>query len=72
MRNVPLDVVVFSKPVMVLQLAMKAQRPISKPAKATLDAVAVRNRLIGQAEEEGPTAGAEAAAAASVWSCASV
>jgi len=72
MRNVPLDVVVFSKPVMVLQLAMKAQRPISKPAKATLDAVAGRSRLIGQAEEEGSTAGAEAAAAASVCSCASV
>lgn len=59
-KKVPLDVAVCSKPVMVLQLAIKAQRPISKPAKATLEAVAVRKRLTGQAEEEGSTAGAAA------------
>lgn len=71
-KKVPLDVAVCSKPVMVLQLAMKAQRPSSKPAKATLEAVAVRNRLTGQAEEEGSTAGAAAWAAEVVASSASL
>lgn len=70
-KKVPLDVAVCSKPVMVLQLAMKAQRPSSKPAKPTLEAVAVRKRLTGQAEEEGSTAGAAAWAVEVVASSAS-
>lgn len=70
-RKVPLEVAVCSKPVIVLQLAMKAQSPSSKPAKDTLEAVAVRNRLTGQAEE-GSTAGAAAWAADMLASSASV
>ena len=54
-KKVPLDVDVCSKPTMVLQFATKAQSPSSKPAKATLDAVAVRKRSTGEAEEEGST-----------------
>ena len=70
-RNVPLDVAVFSKPMMVLQFAMKAHSPSSKPAKATLEPVAVKNRFTGQADEEGWTAGAAASKADAVAALAS-
>ena len=66
MRKVPREVVVFSKPIMVLQLAIKAQRPISSPAAETLDPVVLRNQLTKDDEE------AESAADAASVCCSCV